>query len=171
MRDISQIAILANSNLFLFLARKESALYSSQSLAHSFVGGSFFTMPLSALHSGSSMPDPDITLVSKHVSCFTVYRRTCAHERHRVCVVKRSAFSDTPSLQVYDVAADNHLLGLGFRLRVSTLNSMVNNSGCDSIVQLSNMANSHCLSPSKLTPCSFFVQHGLLPRPRKRDLG
>ncbi|KAJ7918674.1 CNH domain-containing protein [Mycena leptocephala] len=107
MRDVSQIAILANSNLFLFLAR-----------------GSFFTMPLSALYSGSSMPDPDITLVSKHVLYFAVYRCTCAHERHRVCVVKRSAFSDTPSLQVYDVAADNHLLGLGFRLRVSTLNSM-----------------------------------------------
>ncbi|KAF8216928.1 CNH domain-containing protein [Mycena galopus ATCC 62051] len=87
IRDVSQIDILSHENLVICLA-----------------GGNFMTMPLSALTSGACH-DSAITRISKHVSCFTVYRSTVAGERHRLCALKGSTLSGT--LKVYDVTGTN----------------------------------------------------------------
>ncbi|KAJ7022114.1 CNH domain-containing protein [Mycena alexandri] len=67
IRDVSQMEVLPDVNLFLGLS-----------------GGDFFTWPLSTLQAGSYHWDSDITRLSKHVSFFNVYRSTNPGENHRV---------------------------------------------------------------------------------------
>ncbi|KAF7370284.1 Sulfhydryl oxidase [Mycena sanguinolenta] len=85
LHDVSQIDLLPDSNLVICLA-----------------GGTFMTMSLSSLNSGTLQ---DVHRISKHVSCFTVYRSTVVGERHRVCALKTSALSST--IKVYDVSGNN----------------------------------------------------------------
>ncbi|KAJ6456103.1 CNH domain-containing protein [Mycena sanguinolenta] len=87
LQDVSQIDLLPDANLVICLA-----------------GGTFMTMSLSSLNSGT-LQEAAATRISKHVSCFTVYRSTVAGERHRVCALKTSALSST--IKVYDVNGNN----------------------------------------------------------------
>ncbi|KAJ7250507.1 CNH domain-containing protein [Mycena haematopus] len=88
LHDVTQIDLLADANLVICLA-----------------GGNFMTMSFSSLNSGTCQ-ESAVTRISKHVSCFTVYRSTVAGERHRVCALKASTLSGT--LKVYDVSGNNN---------------------------------------------------------------
>ncbi|KAJ7022873.1 CNH domain-containing protein [Mycena alexandri] len=90
IRDISQMEVLPDVNLFLGLS-----------------GGDFFTWPLSTLQAGSYHWDSDITRLSKHVSFFNVYRSTNPGENHRVCVLKSSSLSGT--IKVFNVTQDQQI--------------------------------------------------------------
>ncbi|KAJ7752682.1 CNH domain-containing protein [Mycena metata] len=90
IRDVSQMEVLSDVNLFLGLS-----------------GGNFFTWPLSTLQAGSYHWDADLTRLSKHVSFFNVYRSTNPDENHRVCVLKTSSLSGT--IQVFDVTQDQQI--------------------------------------------------------------
>ncbi|KAJ7625596.1 CNH domain-containing protein [Roridomyces roridus] len=87
LREVTQMEILADVNLFLCIA-----------------GGTFITMPFDALKPGSSLDSGHVRRISKHVMCFTVFQST---EGHRVCVLKTSALSST--VKIFDVAGDQTL--------------------------------------------------------------
>ncbi|KAJ7108856.1 CNH domain-containing protein [Mycena crocata] len=97
-QDVTQIEILPDTDLFIYLA-----------------GGVFMTMPLSILNSGACQ-NSDINRLSKHVASFTVYRSTVAGKGHRMCALKTSTLSST--IKVFDIDVQLFTLRVALELYI-----------------------------------------------------
>lgn len=109
IKDVSQIEILVDENLVICLAGTQLFWYFFPRTWLISIGGSFMTISLSVLNSGTCQ-ETHLNRISKHVSCFTVHRSTTAGESHRICALKSSALSGT--LKVYDVVVNNQVTTL-----------------------------------------------------------